>query len=171
MTRYPTHLAFDRSRSAKITFQGEDRVVVNVHWVGAISVAQHLLVCPDSVGPDGPECKLCKGEEFPKTYPRMVALGWDERKSRWCIYVAPEKVFDEISLVLESNGVDMEAFCAGKGPPIILQREGMTTLVEIGSEFSSRAKQVRPKPPPLEDFLRGLQSRSFWAKHGPSSRV
>ena len=73
MNRYPTHLAFDRSKSAIIRLKGRNLAQVVVHWAKDYGIPQSLLVCPDSVGMDGPSCKLCKSKPLLLDGP-LVAL-------------------------------------------------------------------------------------------------
>lgn len=166
MNRYPTHLHFDSSGSAVARFFGTKVADVVVHRVDR-KMSQALMACPESVG-EGTPCLLCRetggalaGEQ------RSVAMAWDLHKCRWCVYVAPPFVIRRIS-----DSVSEAGFVVGErdSPDVILQRQRGNTLVCPMGETASE-ERGDGNPPPLEDYLLGMKTRSIWAKYARPSDV
>lgn len=150
-TRYPTHLYFDASQSAMAKFFGDKIANVDIH--SSMGLCQVLSVCPESIGLLGIKCRACL--EGKPSKPRLVALAWDVHKNRWCVYLSSPKTFE--SILSAAKCASKLAF--GKAPVMILQREDNETMVEA-IEQDAVTKGIRPE---LEDFLRGMEARSYWA--------
>jgi hypothetical protein len=157
MIRYPTHLHFDQSGTAVARFLGDKVGQVTIHpkeghpW--------HLSACPESVDELGRKCLAC--QKGLQSQPRSVALAWDLQKNKWCVLVATS------SLILGIYRAAMAAvgheglFREGLGPDLVLQRAAGRTLVEAVPETMGE-RRGSGDPPPLVDFMRGLESRSAW---------
>lgn len=158
MTRYPTHLQFDQSGTAIARFFGNRLAGVDMHW--SKGVARNLSVCPLSVGLLGKKCRACG--EGQSGIPRTVALCWDVTRERWCHLIGHRLLMAKIYSLSISEVGNAEMFANGHGPDIVIQRQGRTAQVRSLPETCLMSRGVGD-PPEIEDFLRGLESRSIWS--------
>jgi len=174
MTRYPTPLYFDSSRSALVRFFSPKLAEVGIHPIEA-KIPNVLTACPDSVSmANGKPCLFCarldEGERETLTKARVVAQAWDLHKDRWCLYMAPPFVMDMVLQEVVDAGFSKDDLKRGTGPDVILQRQRSHILVMVMEETAGTPRG-KGKCPPMEDYLRGLQSRSIWAKYSCPSEV
>ena len=158
MIRFPTQLRFDESGSAAIRLFGTQVADVKLHW--RQGVRQNLLACPEDIGLLGFRCSGCV-DDVPGSM-RTVATGGDLNRQRWCVLISHADVVKRIfeASLSETGGVP-EITRRGMGPDVVLQVVSGHTFVEtIGSTTGlPRGNGERPQ---LEDFLRGMESRSAW---------
>jgi hypothetical protein len=157
MIRYPTHLQFDQSGTAIARFFGNRLAGVEMHWIKGIG--RNFSVCPLSVGLLGKKCRACMDGQT--GIARTVALCWDVARDRWCHLIGHRLLMAKIYNLSISEVGNIEMFSNGHGPDIIIQRKGTTAQVRSIPETCVLSRGVGDLPE-IEDFLRGLESRSIW---------
>ena len=152
-------LDFDLSGSATIRFFG---IISNVgiHYVDA-SIPILRMICPNTIS-DKSTCKFCEAQKT-EPAPRMLAMGWDCEKFRWCLHMAPESIFYAVMQKSKEAGVTPEMMKTGLGPDIIFQRIGSNTEVIVIAETIGQSRGSGEQPI-FDDCLEAAANQSIWNK-------
>lgn len=158
MTRYPTPLSFDLSGTAVARFFGDDLALVEVHKRDDVRLI--LSACPTSIGVLGRVCSACPGT----TERRRVALCWDVSRGKWCVLAGTTCLLSRIRRF--SLGVVPHAgiLSLGLGPDVVVQRMADSPPMVRVLEETVGVERGTGDPPPLGDFVRGMEAWSCFAR-------
>jgi hypothetical protein len=171
-------LMFDSSGSAQVRFAGP-LAIVDVHWAkfGA-KIAQAKLACPGTAedddflvngGKHAVMCKACAAGTPRKQ--RGVAIGWDVTSGRWCLFMAAPAVFAEAFEKSVPHGVTPARMTSGDGLNVVVQRVGMSTVVEVVPESGGTRPQGDAGVPDMALVLAGLRKKSLWTKYSTPDEI
>jgi hypothetical protein len=114
------------------------------------------LVCPESIGILGVDCKKCPEESSS----RVAISCWDVKKEKWAIWITLPGV---IPLLFKAAGVKGDTLTSGQGPDIILQRDADAFVLESLPETMG-IQRGNGRIPEMDEVLASLEGRSEWAK-------
>ena len=148
MSHYPTHLYFDSSGSAEFFIQDSRFATADFHIIKGFP--QHLLACPDSIGLDGKKCICCNTMD---KQTKNIAFGWDLHKEKHCLFISTPYVFSRIQ-------EEQKKIEPSDNISFIFQRTSSGMLIET----LKMDLEIKKSDYEFEDYLKGLQNRSYWTK-------